>query len=300
MHDGEDLPLEADARLAGAAPRRLLDVYLALRVNDDVGYRGAERRDWGLADRAVRADLEQLVAAVDDTPAQHDPDALADMVSAMNARAPDLDSAAVLGTLLDVLRARADRVPGVRTRFVGASAKGDDWEHAANVLAAWHASLAYSDGDGDETYLPSAAEALVELWSQAAAKKEPAKTVAATGPARPYDPRAGYRVGDAVAHARFGDGVVVGITDTLAVIRFASGERKLAHAPKSESHVAASVARAPAPPAHPAHPPHPAPAAVAGGVVKRLPPDPRLAEADAPEQFAHLANLPNDDGDPEP
>lgn len=293
MGEEEGVTLESDERLAAEGPRRLLDVYLELKVNHrDVGFRGPERRAWEVADRSVRAELEQIVAAVDDTSAQHDPDELADMVSAMKRRAPGLDSAAVLGTLLEVLRRRlerADRSQDVRTRFVfaGASATGVDWEHAANVLVAWHASLGYSDGDGDEVYLPSSAEALVELWSRAAdakRKKKAARDVVATGPARPYDPRATYRIGDAIAHARFGDGVVVSVTDAIAVLRFASGERKLSHTPPSR--VAASGAKTPALPAPAAGPPV---------VVKRLPPDPRLLVPDAPEQFAELAK--NDEGD---
>jgi hypothetical protein len=285
---GDDELLEADPRLANEAPRRLLDVYQKLRAHDgDVGFRGKERRAWERADTAVRADLEQLVAAADDTPAQSDPDELEDMASAMKSRAPGLESGAVLGTLLDVLRARVDPARGVRTRFVGASANGIDWDHAAKVLSAWHASLDYSDGDGDEEYLPSVAEALVELWGRVAEKKS-AKAVRATGPARDYDPRASYAVGDAIAHPRFGEGVVVNITDALAVVRFASGERKLAHAPTSMARLA-SVAQPEARRATPATP---------AVVVRRLPPDPRLREPDGQEQFTHLARPDDDDDTP--
>jgi hypothetical protein len=64
---------------------------------------------------------------------------------------------------------------------------------------------------------------------------------------RPYDPGATYRVGDAVAHPRFGDGVVARVIDGRKVsIAFANGERALAHGARKEV--------APAPPAALAHP----------------------------------------------
>jgi hypothetical protein len=93
-------------------------------------------------------------------------------------------------------------------------------------------------------------------------------------------------------HARFGEGVVVSTTDTRAVIRFASGERKLAHAPPSKNQMTASTSQPDARRAEPTSTP------VAGVVVvRRLPPDPRLREPDAQEQFAHLARTDDDNED---
>jgi hypothetical protein len=58
--------------------------------------------DYNDALRAERGPLPGGSCSHHDTPAQHDADELADLISSMSARAPDHDSAAVLGTLLDV------------------------------------------------------------------------------------------------------------------------------------------------------------------------------------------------------
>jgi hypothetical protein len=290
-HEPGDLP-DPDPRLATAPARRLLDLVLALATpfGHEVEFRGAERQAWRLADRAVRADLEALVRAIDETPAL-DGDALADAISALMRRVPDAEADVALATLVQALEDDIGERE-VHTRFLGRGRIDGslDWPHARAVLYAWLVSLEYTDGDGDEEFLPQEAEPLVELWEERPRPTAAPAVVKANGPARPYDPRTHYVVGDAIAHGLFGEGVVIAPGDATVTVRFSSGEKKLAHAPAPAADLRAKIAAelAARDAAQGARGPRNSKEAV-GVVVKRLPPDPRLVQRDAPEQFSHLA-----------
>jgi hypothetical protein len=59
--------------------------------------------------------------------------------------------------------------------------------------------------------------------------KAPERARKAPRPPRAYSPKQTYEEGDGIDHPKFGRGTIVGIAGKQFVVRFESGEKKLAH-----------------------------------------------------------------------
>lgn len=193
-----------------------------------INVRGGERRPWLRAEQDALSDLELIVIACDsstEASTEDDAEVPADVLD--DTFADRLVTAAAALSETD-RRTLAERTRAAPRRVDAATL--EPW------MSALVSSLRYSDGDGDETFIPEDAEALLEWDEKGRAERRPVPQVpdwararsrrSARDVLRPYRADQSFAAGDWIQHKTFGEGLVVESTDKIRVV-FESGTRTL-------------------------------------------------------------------------
>ena len=205
-----------------------------MRHDHWINLRNAERRQWLRAEDDALSDLGVLVAACDPS-APRIPEGAVDDADGDVLKEELREQ---LGAALAALDDENASAVAKRTRVFPLAGTRLDLRAFDAWMDALLASLAYSDGDGDERHVPEVGDALLELveagrkarrpppaapdWASARARRSEAVLVLR------YDAGRAFASGQWLVHEKFGEGVVLEANERIRVL-FESGPRTLVH-----------------------------------------------------------------------
>lgn len=272
------MALPHDEQLAAHGAKKLLELYLEARTSGreiNAKGAGADRKAWQRAEKAAVAELKKLVAA------HAEPSAV------IPADPPDIKGHErdVLGTCFGLLK---DKL----------TAAGVDCSALEDKLEALDESLAYSDGEMDETHVPPQGERILELAERAKKaraderkkKKNPPPVRGESEPLRNYSPRETFHLGEWLTHVKFGEGQVIE-DGTRIKVRFLDAERQLVHVPPPSTEFKPIEISAPKPKTNPI---------IHNVPITRVAPDPRLTEDQDTPSYGERAKPAAPEPDAEP